>query len=1170
MINEQPGADDALAPDASEEELADQLDNVVPTVGYSLTRVIALGGSAGGIPALRRFFAQMTASSGMAFVVILHLAPEHESSLSGILQTVTSMPVEQASNGQKVLANHVYVIPPGKYLSLTDGHLRLTELQREYGKRLTVDTFFRSLADTHGAHSVAVVLSGADGDGALGVKRIKERGGLTIAQDPDEAEHSGMPLAAIRTKMVDWVLPVEQIPERLLRYQEGEERLQLPPESGPNPVIAVPTEASSEEAALRETLAFVHARTGRDFRYYKRATIVRRIARRMQVNELDTMPAYLNYLRMHPGEAGALLQDLLISVTNFFRDRTAFEALQAQIPELFRGKTQADTVRVWVPACASGEEAYSIAMLLSEHARTLETPPTLHVFATDLDEAVLTEARNGLYPAAIANDVSAERLGRFFVKEPRGYRVRRELREMLLFAVHDLLKDSPFSRLDLLSCRNLLIYLDRAAQARAFNTFHFALRPEGRLFLGTSETADDAHPLFHVIDKKHRIYSARPTAHSSMPVPSGPSTLARSLALHEADPGATLARKPLRPQNGAGGSGTAHLGHERLSARALHLQLVEQLGPPSLVVNEDADIVHLSETASQFLRFTGGEPSTNLFRAVHPMLRVELRAALSRARQSGQPNVVRQIPMDVGASQQLVDIRVTPALTLAPNSYLITLDQREADAKDFVTVHARNERLERQLERELEQAQRHWRDVLEQHETSTEELKASNEELQAMNEELRSATEELETSREELQSINEELITVNQELKSKVDELGHANSDLRNLMGSTAIATIFLDCTLKITRFTPPAVELFSLIPTDVGRPLANLQHRLTYPELLADTARVLEETAPIEREIDAHDGRCFLARLLPYRTNDDQIAGLVLTFVDVTELHQAQEAVRRAQRELEQRVLERTAELDTVNVALRTEVTMHREAEKARQELQVRLVNAQEEERGRISRELHDEVGQQITALMLGLKSLESTMPTEQTPIKLRELRAAAEQVGKEIHLLASALRPAALDELGLSRALSGFLDSWAARNGISVDFLIAGIDEQRLPSVTETTLYRVVQEAMNNVFKHATAKSVSVSVERRGTSVLAIVEDDGAGFDVDAAAAQSPARLGIAVMRERAAIAGGTLTIESRPGSGTTVRLLLPLPSTDATQNGGGRVASADSDSSIIQREH
>jgi two-component system, chemotaxis family, CheB/CheR fusion protein len=428
---------------------------------------------------------------------------------------------------------------------------------------------------------------------------------------------------------------------------------------------------------------------------------------------------------------------------------------------------------------------------------------------------------------------------------------------------------------------------------------------------------------------------------------------------------------------------------------------------------------------------------------------------------------------------------------------------------------------------------------------STEELKASNEGLQAINEELRAATEELEASREELQVINEELTTVNQQLEVKVGELGRANSDLHNLMAATEIATIFLDRDLHIMRFTPSAVDLFSLISGDIGRPLAHLRHRLAYPDLLKDAAHVFDQLTPIEREVAESAGRFFLARLLPYRTTEDRVAGVVLTFVDVTELHLAKEAVWAAQQELERRVEERTKQLDATNIALREEIRLHQQAQKARQELQARLVNAQEEERGRISRELHDEVGQQITALMLAMKSLESDMPAEQTPAKWRDLRATAEQVGRDIHQLASELRPVALDALGLSRALSGYLDTWAERSGISVDFVSAGIGEPRLGRMVETTLYRIVQEAMNNIYKHAGARSVSVSVDRRGDMVLGIVEDDGSGFDPDGVQSNDVARLGIAGMSERAASIGGALTIESRPGGGTTVRVRLPVPS-------------------------
>ncbi len=527
-------AEGELSPDHAEVEYAELIDNVVPTRGYEMLPLVGLGGSAGSIQALQTFFRGMPVDSGLAYVVILHLSSEHESSLAELLQGSTQMPVVQVNATAKVEPDHVYVIPPGKQLASADGHLELADLPTDRGRRLAVDLFFRTLADTHGPHAAAIVLSGADGDGAIGIKRIKERGGLTIAQDPDEAEHQGMPRSAINTGMVDWVLQVGQMPERLVKYYELAKRVALPPEDGPQP--AQPTARPSvgeAETALREVLAFLRNRTGRDFSYYKRATILRRIGRRLQVNGLDDLPAYLEFLRLHPGETGALLQDMLISVTNFFRDREAFDALESEIPYLFRDKRAGDTVRVWVPGCATGEEAYSIAMLLSEHARKIDAPPQIQVFATDLDESVIRSARDGSYPDTIAADVSEERLRRWFLKEARGYRVRREIRELVLFALHDVLKDSPFSRLDLVSCRNLLIYLTNEAQSRAFDIFHFALRPGGRLFLGTSESIENDGVLFSTLDKKYRIYAQRPGARMTLPVPIGTSALARALELKE-------------------------------------------------------------------------------------------------------------------------------------------------------------------------------------------------------------------------------------------------------------------------------------------------------------------------------------------------------------------------------------------------------------------------------------------------------------------------------------------------------------------------------------------------------------------------------------------------------------------------------------------------------------
>jgi two-component system CheB/CheR fusion protein len=894
-----PAAEPRLqpAPDHAEEALADIVDDAVPSRSYEMLPMVGLGGSAGSIAALQGFFSAVPADSGMVYVVVMHLSAEHESALAQILQRSTAMPVQQVNETTRAEPNHVYVIPPGKTLSSANGHLTCGELSPERGRRVAVDLFFRTLADTHGPNAAAIVLSGADGDGAIGIKRIKERGGLTIAQDPGEAEHSGMPRTAIATGMIDWVLPVGDMPSRLASYTRVLRRLKLPPEDGPQPAQPLAVPPDELEATLRGILTYVRAGTGRDFSYYKRATILRRIGRRMSVNGIDELSTYLDFMRIHPGEAGALLKDLLISVTNFFRDRDAFDALEAQIPALFAGKTSSDEVRVWVPACATGEEAYSIAMLLAEHVRGLDSPPTLQVFATDLDDDAIRAAREGVYPAAIGADVSEERLRRFFTRDVRGYRIRSELREAVVFAAHDLLKDAPFSRLDLVSCRNLFIYLNPQAQQRALEIVHFALRPHGRLFLGVSETVDPSAHLFRVVDQKHRIYEPRLVRERRLPPVAGDGVLLRSQLVSG---GAAAAAA-----TGLGTAGrlasflTSRPSPEDLgigSWRELHLKLIERFAPASVIVTADFEMVHISEGAGRYLRHGGGEPSNNLLLAVEPTLAGDLRTALLRARENDEGVETAPIPFAAGPQGTSVRIGVGRADDIATGFLLVTfVPVAEEIAPRPASSTPENDALLRRLQQQVDELKWHLRDAMEQGTTTAQELKASNEELQAMNEELRSATEELETSREELQSINEELTTVNQELKVKVDQLSHANGDLQNLMAATAIATVFLDRSLCISLFTPSAVELFNLIDADVGRPISDLAHRLDYPELNADASTVLDTLMPIEREVRFGE-RWLLARLRPYRSGEDRISGVVLTFVDISEHRRVSEALRESE----------------------------------------------------------------------------------------------------------------------------------------------------------------------------------------------------------------------------------------------------------------------------------
>jgi two-component system CheB/CheR fusion protein len=841
--------------------------------------VVGIGASAGGIDALIRFFELLPGDTGMAFVVIVHLSPEHASSIDSVLQAVTTMTVEQVSETTHIEANRVYVIPPTKHLSMNDSYLRVTAIERPRGRPVAIDLFFRTLALVHRDRAVAIVLSGTGTDGAVGIARVKEQGGLTIAQSPDDAGFDGMPRAAIATRTIDWVLPVAEMPDRLVQMWANARRIELPatPEDDVRAEPPATPEAMRQaEDALREIMATLRARTGHDFRHYKRASLLRRLERRLQVNGLPNLPSYREFLHEKPEEAHDLLKDLLIGVTNFFRDREAFEALDRQVlPALFGEAPEGPPVRAWVPGCASGEEAYSIAMLLSEHAEKAAGGRDIHVFASDIDEQAVAIARAGAYPESIAADVLPGRLRRFFNKSGDEYRIRKELRERVLFAAHNILRDPPFSNLDLISCRNLLIYLDRSVHAELLEMFHFALRPGGYLFLGSSESVDAASPLFSVVDKKHRIFRANAISRTSRRVPAF----------------------PLGPPESALAAAERVVKRQKPSHAEIHQSLIEQFAPPSVLVDADSNIVHLSARTHRFLRHAPGVPSHNLLQLVQPELRLELRSALFQALQSGKSVEARRFEIDRDGRSYYINMIVRPVPNPGGDAplALIVFDEVE---QSLVTDSRKPDEegrdpLVAQLEGELRRTREHLQETIEQSETSTEELKASNEELQAINEELRSTTEELETSKEELQSINEELITVNHELKSKVDETAKVNDDLQNLIASTDIATVFIDRGLAIKRFTPPAVQIFNLLPTDVGRSLLDITHRLDYEALAEDAGEAFQSLRTIEREVSGDNGRWYLARVLPYRTTEDRIDGAVLTFVDITSRRQAEERLR-------------------------------------------------------------------------------------------------------------------------------------------------------------------------------------------------------------------------------------------------------------------------------------
>ncbi len=832
--------------------------------------VVGLGASAGGLKPLQQFFEKMPADSGMAFVVIMHLSPKHESHAAEILQSSTSMPVAQVTERIAVEPNKVYVIPPTRNLSMQDGHIILSEAERRFGKNGSVDLFFRTLADTHNVHSACIVLSGSGSDGSVGLKRVKEQGGVCLAQDPREAEYDSMPRNAIATGMVDLVLPVAEMPAKLIEIWRNASQISLPVEAA----APTPDEGKAAETALRDVLDILRVRTGHDFTHYKRATVLRRIERRMQVATVRPLPAYLEYVRENPAEVQLLLKDMLIGVTNFFRDREAFDALEHEIiPHLFQDKEAGDQVRVWTAACATGEEAYSVAILLLEYAAKLPHPPAIQVFATDIDDKALAEARAGSYPAAIEADVSTARLRQFFTKEPGGYRINKEVRECVLFATHNLLKDPPFSRLDLVTCRNLLIYLNQDVQGRVFELFHFALNPGGFLFLGTAESTEGRSDLFTQTWTKLRIFRANTVTRSMRTVPNMP-----------LEPPA-IRQFRVKSEEAAD--------RKHIAFGDLHQKLLEQYAPPSLIVNADHEIVHLSDHAGRYIQLAGGEPNLNVLKVILPELRLELRTALYQAAQTGKSTEARRARLTRDGRTSYVNMIVRPSLDAESGGafYLVIIEEVEeilgTEGKE--RSEGEPEPVVRTLEQENHNLKEQLQRTVEQYETMVEELKASNEEHLATNEELRSASEELETSKEELQSVNEELRTVNDELKHKVEELGTTNDHLQNLMSSTDIATIFLDRSLRIRLFTPSALDLFNLIPADEGRELTDITHLLDYPNLATDAEEVLKRLHKIEREVPSYEGQTYLARLTPYRTRLDRIEGVVMTFVDITERKRAE-----------------------------------------------------------------------------------------------------------------------------------------------------------------------------------------------------------------------------------------------------------------------------------------
>ncbi|PCC67244.1 chemotaxis protein [Nannocystis exedens] len=841
----------------------------------ALFPIVGIGASAGGLEALEQLFAHVPPEPGVAFVVVSHLAPHLPSLMPELLAKQTALPVSAAEDGAPVEPDHVYVIPPNAALTLEHGALRL---EARDDRTNLIDTFLRSLAEERGERAIGVILSGTGSDGSLGLKAIKEHGGVAMAQDLASAKYNTMPRTAIDAGQVDWILPVEAMPAKVMEYVARIQSTSARPADGAHE----PTRAREHDVLMNQLCALIHRRTGRDFSRYKRSTMERRVQRRIHVLQQRSLEDYVDLLQNTPAEVDRLFQDLLISVTQFFRDPELFEALARDVlPRLLADRAPDDPVRVWVPGCATGEEAYSIAMLLAEAPQTAALGAK--IFATDIDDEALEVARAGRYPETIADRVCPERLERFFAPRPNGgWQIRKQIRDMCVFSTHSIISDPPFSRLDLISCRNVLIYLESDLQRTVFPLFHYGLRPGGFLLLGPSESVT-AHPkLFTAVDAKQRIFQRR-EAKVSVRFPVGGLGLSGrriAAAPHGHEPAA-------RDQN---------------LTRTLERLILAVYAPPAVIVRGNGEIVFVSGQTRKFLELAPGAAGINVLEMASKELRPYLHVLLREATSKRQERIQRGVSLPVDGHIQPVDIVVRPLLELGADSDLYAVifyeagtslspEQAEAEgrAPAIGDAHAAA------LETELRSTRENLQTAVEELEVANEELKSSNEELQSSNEELQSANEELQTSKEELQSINEELHTVNAELSRKLQELDKANSDLQNLFASSRIATVFLAGDLTIKRFSPEASQLFRLIDSDVGRDITDIVPKFAGGDLVADAERVLQTQAPLQREVHLLDADVwYLQRIQPYRTTDDVVVGVVITFVDITDLKSARDSARR------------------------------------------------------------------------------------------------------------------------------------------------------------------------------------------------------------------------------------------------------------------------------------
>ncbi len=1168
--------------------------------------IVGVGASAGGLDAFTALLAALPPETGMAFVLIQHMDPKHESVLASLLQKATSMPVREVTHGLAVQPDHVYVIPPNRLMTISNRVLALTPRKQGPVRNLPIDHFFAALADDLESASIGVVLSGTGSDGTAGLKAIKAQGGITFAQDKESAQYGDMPLSAVAAGCVDFVLPPRRIAAELARIM-GHPYLHSVPAGDATSL------AEGSEDGLRKICTLLRSATGVDFGLYKRPTISRRIARRMAVRQMDSLEEYAQLLMKDRNELKSLYDDIFIHVTGFFRDPESLQALQDSVFARILSDERPQ-VRVWVPGCSSGEEVYSIAMLLAEQLGERRSRAAIQIFGTDISERAIEQARSGIYLEAGMADVAEERQLRFFGRVEGGFQVLKSLRDLCVFARHDLAKDPPFSRLDLISCRNVLIYMGSTLQRKVIETFHYALKPGGCLFVGRSESLSAYSNLFSLEDSKHKIFSRQPFT--------APLRLRIAAAVHADPESAPAVSGPVAP--------VFDVRHE------VERALLDQYSPAALVIDTEFRIIQFHGNTGPFLAPASGEPSFHLLRMVRPELIVDLRTAVHQVKKEGVAVRKEGIPFQQQGEYVSVDIQISPlkGRTGGEADLLVVFETKAMPKPADVRKPGRPDKeITAQVQAEIASRDREVASLREQlqamvqdHEAAREEMRAMNEEVLSSNEELQSTNEELETAKEELQSSNEELTTLNDELQKRNSELAQLTDDLSNLLTGVEIPILFAGADLRVRRFTPLAGKVLNLIATDVGRPLTDIASTLQDVDWRELASQVIGKSQIVERDVRDRDGHWYALRMRPYRTGERAIDGILMALLDIDvvkrSLDAAQEArdfadaivetirepllvldaefrvVRATQsfcsmfqvskqdtdgqllftlgngqwdlpglREVLTQVLPRDTAFDNFPVdhdfpsigrksmllngrqiqprsgspplilLAIEDVTHQKQADRAK------LAAAQEETARRIARELHDDLVQQLASLAIEIGSYVATPPRSSQLQKkeLRSLQARVVRAAETARHVAYKLHPTELDDLGLETALRLHSEEFGQREGIDVAFqsrnLPPGIDRD-----IAHCLYKVAQESLRNVVKHAGAKRAAVSIESTADEVRLTVEDFGAGFSVSLL--ETTAGLGVMSMQERVQLAKGRFSIASEPGKGTRITVEVPLP--------------------------